>query len=188
MLHCWAPCKRMHCTHRYGYMEQVDHGPDFVRQLIGCLMRFVTQHPDQQHQGYQLANRKGLGAGGSAAAAVVAGGGGGGAALGRTSHQAVTIELQPVDEASSTVPAGAAAADKSLARWSRVPVSPSDCEIVEEMASAGERESRTAILHAAPQQRQPCCCLLLADQHTCIHIHTHSCSHTRVHPSRTSRN
>jgi hypothetical protein len=28
---------------RYGYMEVVDHGPTFVRQLVSCLVQHVTQ-------------------------------------------------------------------------------------------------------------------------------------------------
>jgi hypothetical protein len=32
---------------RVGYFERVDHGPAFVRQLVGCLIKYVAAHAHQ---------------------------------------------------------------------------------------------------------------------------------------------
>ena len=131
---------------RYGYMEQVNHGPEFVRQLIGCLMRFVTQQQPHGHgtkpdhagsmsprsggsrKGTSHTGGDSLSEGAEGLADAV------GVLAPRLSHEGVVIELQPVDETAVMAPAGGE--DGGLARWSRVPISPVDSEIVEEMASA----------------------------------------------------
>jgi hypothetical protein len=132
--------------HRHGYMERVDHGAPFVKQLLTCLVRFVAQEGQQQQQ---LPHAKQQPAAAAAAvrelhdaaatsdltAAVAPASASPAPAAAAAAGDAV-IELQP---AASTAAGGAAAASSSnrgLARWSRVPVVPSDGDVLDEAVAA----------------------------------------------------
>jgi hypothetical protein len=152
---------------RYGYMEAIDHGPLFIKQLVACLLRFVAHQDAQQ-------GPRGFGAQShprSTTAALAAAAASGTAAV--HPHTAAIHPQEPqgsqagrglLGAAAAATPASTRAAgaggaatglsagagsgpeggvevgaSKGLERWSRVPTAPTDGTLLDEaLATAGK--------------------------------------------------
>lgn len=143
---------------RYGYMEAPNHGPEFVRRLVGCLIRHVaglSLQPHQQQQQQQNNTGDSQAMSSSSAATqrldITASGGGLAAAAGARDPPTIiempSIKL-PAAEAGNggQDPAGASAAE---VLWQGVSITPADEAVLSAVslsADGGEPQIAAATL------------------------------------------